>query len=73
MDAPCCGSVAASEVGNLVKAGGAINAVLYLRILQENLTPSAEKSSLSGDSIFQQYNELEYTNQLLKELLWRTV
>ena len=59
------GDEAASGVGNIVKIDGAINAILYLRILQENLTLSAEKLGSSGSSIFQQDNDPKHSSHHL--------
>ena len=60
------GCMAASGVGNLVKIDGTMNAVGYLRILQENLVDSAIKLGLETDFVFQQDNDPKHTSRLLK-------
>ena len=61
------GCMAASGVGNLVKIEGTMNSLQYLRILQENLTSSAEKLGLGSNFVFQQDNDPKHASRLLKE------
>lgn len=52
-----------SGVGNLVKIDGKMTGESYVRIIDENLKPSAEKMGLS-DFVFQQDNDPKHTSRV---------
>lgn len=55
------GCMSAAGVGNLHFIEGIMDHKMYIRILKENLGPSAEKLGLQGSYIFQQDNDPKHT------------
>lgn len=61
------GCINARGVGNMVEIKGIMDRFSYLRILQENLTASAEKLGLGSNFVFQQDNDPKHTAKIIKE------
>ena len=61
--------MAASGVGNLVFIESTKKKEDYLRVQNQNITPSVEKIGLRGNWIFQQNNDPKLSYKIAKELL----
>lgn len=67
------GCMAASGVGELVFIEEIMDKMLYLNILKNNLSKSAEKLGLAGNYYFQQDNDPKHTAHIVREwILYNT-